>query len=419
MKYGINTMDDIDYEGKTVLCRVDLNSPLKQPQGELADDTRIRRSLPTIRELSETGAKTVLLTHQGGDLEYKNYRSTEPHSRIFSELLQKPVTYIDDICGPAARDSISSLRDGDILLLDNVRFLAEELTLFETKLNLNFEDQAKTLLVRVLAPLADYFVCDAFAAAHRSQPSLAGFPLVLPSQMGRLFEEEYSILSGILQEPKRPCTYVFGGAKIQDAFLILPAVLQSGAADLVLTCGLVGHIMLMAKDIRLGAASESFIYKNSLGEYIQTAKELLCEYGAKILLPQDIAWEQDGVRMEGELKAAPQDKLIGDIGSQTIAVYEKIIEDSGTIFINGPAGVFEQAATELGTKSLWQAIAKSGAFSILGGGDSITAVNKFGLYECFSYVSSAGGSLVRFLSGEELPVIKALRLSAEKYGQGR
>ena len=163
MRYGINTLDDLEVVGKTVLCRVDINSPIDPTSGELADVTRIKGCAPTLRELAEAGARVVVLAHQGGDLEYHNYASTEPHAKVLSELIGRPVAFIDDVCGPAARDAVMALADGDVLLLDNVRYCGEELTLFENKLKLSPEDQCKTLVVRKLAPLAELYVCDAFA----------------------------------------------------------------------------------------------------------------------------------------------------------------------------------------------------------------------------------------------------------------
>ena len=216
MKFGIKTLDDFDFRDKTVLCRVDINQPVDKTTGRLKDTTRIRGCVPTIRELSDKGAKVVLIAHQGGDLEYKNYFSTKPHGEILSEFLGKPVRYIDDICGPYARECIRNLKNGEILLLENVRFLGEELTLFETKLNLSHEEQAKSWLTTRLAPLGDLYLCDAFAASHRDQPSLCGFEQMLPSCMGRLFEKEYEIILDVRSKPKPPCVFVLGGAKIED-----------------------------------------------------------------------------------------------------------------------------------------------------------------------------------------------------------
>src|SRR5665647_300410 len=213
MEYGINTLDDFNYSGKVTLCRLDLNCPYDKDKNVLKDTTRIEAVIPTIKELSDNGAKLVLLSHQGGDLEYQNYVSTKLHSVVISNLLGKSVKFIDDVCGPAARDAISNLAEGEILLLDNVRYMAEELTLFETKLKLSAADQAKTLIVSKLSPLADLYVCDAFAAAHRDQPTLVGFEQLLPSAMGRLFEKEYKVLSKIISSPEKPSIFCLGGAK--------------------------------------------------------------------------------------------------------------------------------------------------------------------------------------------------------------
>ena len=411
---GIHTLDDFDLKGKTILARFDMNSPLDPKTREPIDITRIKKSLSTLKELSEKGAKTVILIHQGSDIEYHNYASTKPHSRIISQLLGKPVEYIDDVCGPAARDKIKALKSGQILMLENVRFMAEEMTFFETKLNLSPEEQAKTLVVRKLAPLADLYICDAFAAAHRCQPTLVGMEEVLPSAMGRLLEKEIVSLNKLLQNPKKPCIFILGGAKIQDAFLMIDSILKNNIADTVLTTGLVTHVMLLAQGISLGKPSEDLIKKKNLEEYINESKAILNKFKNKIDLPIDLAYVSEG-RKEVEVNKLPVDQVLMDIGSNTIGKYKQIINEAKTIFFNGPAGVFEKAEAELGTKSILTAIAKSNAFSVIGGGDSITAVNKYNLADNISYISTGGGALVRFLSGEELPVIKALRKSAKKF----
>ena len=411
---GIYTLDDFDFKGKTVLCRVDINQPVDRASGTLKDTTRIQGCIPTIKELAEKKAKVVLLAHQGGDLEYQNYYTTKPHAKVIAEFLGKPVGFIDDVVGPAARERIKNLKEGEVLLLDNVRFLAEEMTLFETKLKLGAEEQSQTELVKKLAPLADLYICDAFAAAHRSQPSLVGFEQTLPSGMGRLFEAEMAVLSKVMDDPKRPCVFILGGAKIQDAFMMMNTVLKHGAADTVITGGLVANIMLIAKGIDIGAPSEEFIRKNQLVEFIDTAKEILDKYSNEVLLPIDLAYVKNG-RQEINLDQLPIDELLTDIGRKTVAVYTKALEEANTVFINGPMGVFENEPTEYGTKSIWEAVANSGAFSLLGGGDSIAATNKYGLEKKFSYICTAGGALVRFLSGEELPVVKALRQAAGRY----
>jgi phosphoglycerate kinase len=416
MRFGICTMDEFDVSGKTVLCRVDINQPVDKENNTLKDITRIKACVPTIRELSERGAKVVLLAHQGSDIEYKNFYTTEPHAKVLTDLLGREVMFIDDVCGPAARDKIKSLKNGEILLLDNVRFVSEEQTLFEMKLKLTHEEQAQTLLVRKLAPLADLYVCDAFAAAHRDQPSLCGFEQILPSAMGKLFEKEFCIISDLMENPDRPCTFVLGGAKISDAFLMMETVLKGGVADHVLTGGLVANILLAAKGEDIGSGSMDFIIKSNYGEYIDVAKTIYEKYADKIVLPSDLAYTSDGKRFEADLGNIPEKAAVTDIGEKTAKAYQDIIMSSKTVFVNGPMGVFEQPETEYGTKAVWDALGDTKAYTVIGGGDSITATKKYGKTEQISYICTGGGALIRFLTGEELPVVKALRFAAKKFG---
>ncbi|MGM9669806.1 MAG: phosphoglycerate kinase [Faecousia sp.] len=413
MRFGIRTLDEAEVRGKTVLCRVDINQPVDRKTGTLKSINRIEACVPTIRELSEKGARVVLMAHQGSDIEYKNFYTTKPHAEVLTGLLGREVKWVEDVCGPTARAAITGLKDGEILLLDNVRFCAEEQTLFEMKLKLTHEQQAQTQVVQKLAPLADLYVCDAFAAAHRDQPTLCGFEQVLPSYMGRLFEKEYCTVSGVMEEPVRPCVFVLGGAKISDAFLMMQTVLSRGVADQILTGGLVGNIFLTALGHQIGQGSVDFILKSNYGEYIDRAKELYARYGEKITLPVDLAWVTGGVRHEAKLGEVPEDIGSIDVGSQTAALYRQAILDAKTVFVNGPMGVFEQEPSELGTREVWQALADTDAFTVLGGGDSITATEKYRLKDRMGYICTGGGALIRFLSGEELPVVKALRHGAQ------
>lgn len=416
MRFGIKTLDDFEKKdglrGKTVLCRVDINQPVDRAKGTLKSINRIQACVPTIRELSEKGARVVLMAHQGSDIEYKNYYTTKPHAEVLSRLLGFEVKWVEDVCGPTARKAIESLNDGEVLLLDNVRFMAEEQTLFETKLCLSHEDQAKTQVVTKLAPLGDLYVCDAFAAAHRDQPTLCGFEQILPSAMGRLFEKEYCTVSSLMEEPERPCVFVLGGAKIADAFQMMKTVLSKGSADLVLTGGLVANIFLASQNVQIGKGSLDFIMKSNYGQFIDVAKELYGLYADRIVLPVDLAWVCDGKRHEAGIGEIPEEIAAVDIGSGTAERYRKEILNARTVFVNGPAGVFEQEASELGTKTIWQALADTEAFTVLGGGDSITATEKYNLTDRIGYICTGGGALIRFLSGEELPVVKALRHGA-------
>ncbi len=414
--FGIYTLDALDVTHKTVLVRLDINEPIDRAQDAVMDDTRIRGCIPTIRQLRDRGAKIVLLAHQGSDIEYKNFYPLRPHAKVLSALLGSPVQFLPDVCGPAAQDAIRNLQDGEILLLDNVRFMSEEQTLFERALQLTHAQQAQTLVVRTLAPLADCYVCDAFAAAHRDQPTLCGFEQLLPSAMGRLFEKEYSVISSLMEAPERPCVFVLGGAKIADAFLMMQTVLERGIADHVLTGGLVCNILLAAKGVDIGAASLGFIQKQGYADFIETAKPLLETYADKIVLPQDLAYtDVTGARCEASIAALPQEQPLVDIGAQTAAHYAEMIQSAKTVFVNGPMGIFEKTETEYGTKAIWQALAATDGYTVVGGGDSVTATKKYGLTEQMRYICTGGGALIRFLSGEELPVVKALRHAAETF----
>ena len=420
MKYGIKTIDDFQFENKVVLCRVDMNSPLKKDKSGFSDITRIKRSIPTLKELANYQAKLVVMTHQGSDVEYHNYHHTRMHAEELSRLVGQAVKYIDDVCGPAAREAIQQLAPGEILLLDNVRFMAEEMTLFETKLKLTSAEQANTQVVKKLAPLADYYICDAFAAAHRAQPTLLGFEEVLPSAMGRLFEQEYTVLNQIIQTPERPCIFVLGGAKVQDAFMMIKAVLEKGTADLVLAGGLVGNIMLLAAGIELGKTSIEFLKKRNLWDLIGVAQNILKIYRERIILPEDLAYLAASARKEVMVKdLGPVNQLFFDIGRKTVERFRDEIIAAQTIFFNGPMGIFEEKESAYGTKKVLEAIGQSPGFSVVGGGDSITAINKYGLADHFSYICTGGGALIRFLSGEELPVIKALKKGAQDKGVKR
>ena len=415
MKYGIKTLDDFDFKGKTVLCRLDLNSPYDNANDRLKDITRIEAAIPTIKELNKKGAKLVLMSHQGGDLEYKNFVNTSYHAKVISELSGIYVKFIDDICGPFARDIIRNLKEKEVLLLDNVRYMAEEMTLFETKLKLSGQEQTKTYAVSKLTPLGDIYVCDAFAAAHRDQPTLVAFEYLMPSAMGRLFEKEYEVLSGIMENPGHPCVFALGGAKIEDAFDMMPRVLSGNIADKILASGLLAHLFYMAKGIGLGKESEEIIYKKKLDSYMSQARDIIAEYADKIMLPSDFAYVKDGKRAEILTESLPLEFLIADIGSKTIAHYKEIISKAKTVFVNGPCGIFEESPSESGTMELLTSIAESENFSVIGGGDSIAAVNKYGLINGFSYICTGGGAMVRFLSGEELPVVAALKYSTKKF----
>ena len=418
MRFGIYTLDDFDVKGKTVLCRVDMNQPIDRANDSLKSIQRITACAPTLKELSDKGAKVVVMAHQGSDIEYKNFYNTRPHARVLSELLGREVKWVEDVCGPTAREAIREMKNGDVILLDNVRFCSEEQTLFELNLKLTHEQQAHTQVVEKLAPLGDLYVCDAFAAAHRDQPTLCGFEQVLPSAMGRLFEREYCMVSELMEKLEHPCTFVLGGSKISDAFMMMETVLASGAADKVLTGGLVGQILLASQGQEIGSGTRGFIEKSGYGEFIEKAKGIYAKYADRIVLPVDLAQVVNGARVEAKIGAVPADFDALDIGAETAKMYREIILTSRTVFANGPVGVFEKEESALGTKELFHALADTEGYTVVGGGDSVTAAKQFGVTDKLGYICTGGGALIRFLTGEELPVVKALRHAAKAFAQG-
>ena len=411
MEAGILTLDDFELGGKTVLLRADINSPIHPETGALANDNRIRKSLPTIEELLAAEAKVVLLAHQGDTEDYHNLISLEQHAHRVSELLGCAVRFIDDIAGPAAVGAIQALRPGEMLVLNNVRYLTEEVSTFVNFVKLTPEGLASTRLVRNLAPHADLFVIEAFAAAHRYSPSLLGFAEVLPTAAGRLFMEEFGALARVKEVPRHPCVYLLGGARIADAFGMMEVALSEGAADRVLTAGLNGQVMTLARGTELGAPTERLIKEKGLAPFIEAARRLDASFGDKIVSPLDFAV---GARVECDVADLPSDQLLVDIGAGTMRLYEQIIAGAATIFVNGPAGIYEHQVSAEGTRRLWTAAAEASGYSVIGGGDSVAAAAAFGLLERFSYVCTSGGGMVRFLSGQELPVVTGLRRAAER-----
>ena len=405
---GIRSIDEGDFQGKKVLLRVDINSPIDQNTGLIANDNRIQKSVPTIRDLSDAGAQLVIIAHQGDTTDYKSLISLKEHSTRLADAVGKPIDFIEDVAGPAAVEKIQSLEDGGILLLDNIRYLVEEASTFEDVVKQEPADMKSCYMIRRLAPLFDAYVNDAFAAAHRNSPSMVGFQEVLPSYAGRLLMDELSALQAITSDPARPCIYMLGGARAGDAFGMIEQVLKDGSADKLLLSGLVGQIFMIADGVDIGKSSAGFISYKGFDQYIEPAKTFLAEYRDKICYASDVAAKVDGARANLQLSEIQDDLDIVDIGDQTISDYCEIIANAKTIFVNGPAGVYEDALFEKGTKTLWNAVADAEGYSVIGGGDSVTSFVKYTDISKINYVSTAGGALIRYLSGIELPLLKAI-----------
>ena len=413
----INTIDDFDYQGKTVILRVDINSPLDPSTKQIVGENRLNKSIPTLRALLDKGAKVAILAHQGDTLDYHNLIPLAEHAERLSAKLGKPIRYIDDVAGPAAQAAIKALPPGEAVLLGNVRYLTEEVSTFEKAVKLTPEQMVDCYLVRQLAPLADYYVNDAFAAAHRNSPSMVGFAEVLPTAGGRQLVAEVQALHAIMENPQRPSVFVLGGLKISDAFGMIRQVLENGSADKILTGGVTGIIMSIAQGQSFGKQQEQFLKDRSLDVFVEPAREFMEKYKDRFVNPTDFAYERDGTRVECTLEELPvDDALYLDIGSQTIARYQAVIANAGTIFVNGPMGAYENPLFEQGTRAIWNAIATSPGYSVVGGGDSVNAATSLveGAEAHFDYICTAGGAMVRFLSGVELPLIKALKKAYRK-----
>ncbi|MDQ1280723.1 MAG: phosphoglycerate kinase, partial [Thermoproteota archaeon] len=304
------TMDDFNFKNKTALVRVDFNSPLDSKTKKITDDTRIRMHAQTIKELMEKGAKVVIMAHQGrlGD---SDYSTLTQHTAMLSKIIGKPVQYVDDLFGEKARTSIKKLKSGEALVLENTRSFPGE---SEKKTAVEF---AKTEFIKNLAPLADVYVGDGFAVAHRAQASVVGFPEVLQSVAGRVMERELKALQKVKNAEEKPCVYVMGGAKADDAASISSYVLNQKTADYVLTGGLIGQLFAYAQGINLGEGNVKYLEKNQFLQYIPRIQELFKKFDGKILTPEDFGVEVEGKRKDVSLKDLPTQYMIFDIGPKT------------------------------------------------------------------------------------------------------
>jgi phosphoglycerate kinase len=402
------TMDDFNFKNKVAIVRVDFNSPIDPATKNVLDDTRIRaHGETTIKELVQKGAKVVVLAHQGrpGD---PDFTPLKQHAEILGKILKKPVKYVGDVFGEKAQKAVKELKSGEILVLENVRTFADE------QKKGTPEEHAKSEFVKNLAPLADVFVLDAFAAVHRAHISIVGFAAVLPSVAGRVMERELKALNKVLENPEKPCVFILGGAKADDSLKISQYVLKNNIADYILTGGVVGHLFMAAKGINLGKPNMDFLKTKELMGFVPGIQELMKAYPKKIDVPSDVAAEVNGRRKEIAVKELPTDYPIYDIGEETVKKYGEIIRKARSIVISGPMGVFENKDFAKGTRSIFEAIAASKAFSLVGGGHTVAAVGELKLADKMSYVSTAGGALIEFLMGEKLPGVAALERVSKK-----
>ncbi len=415
----MRSLDDVVVTGRTVILRPDINSPIDVKTKKIINTNRLEKAIPTLKYLLDNGAKVAIIAHQGDTLDYQNLIPLAEHAQILSNLSGYTIEYIDDVCGPAAQSRVKALKEGEAVLLGNLRYLGEELTAFEKEVKLTPTEMLDTWLIRSLAPLADLYVNDAFAAAHRSAPSMIAFQEVMETVGGRQLFGEYEALSKVASTPIHPCVFFLGGGKISDAFGMMRNVLSSGTADRILTGGITSDVMLLASGVELGERTRAFLAQRVLTGFIQEAEELLQTWPDRFILPTDFAYERDGKRAEATIEEIAhsrelQQQLFVDLGERTIAAYTKEIEGAGSVFVNGPAGIYEDERWELGTKEIWRAIAAAPGYTVVGGGDTITAAERFTNLGDFSYVCTAGGAMIRFLSGKKMPLIVAMERAWER-----
>ena len=395
------TLDDFDLKDKTVFLRVDMNCPIDPETMEITGTKRIEEIIQTINAL--TDAKVVVASHQGR-VGNKDYTGMDKHAKVLEKLIGKPVKYVEDVIGEAAQTQIKNLKSGEILLLDNLRLCAEE--------NYEFipENAAKTIMVQRLAKLFDLCVLDSFPSAHRSHPSIVGFPQIIPACAGRIVEKEVKNLDEIMTVAKAPHVIVLGGSKVPDRLEAIRMLIQNGRADHVLLTGLIGNVFMRAQariKYPLGIKRED--------EVVEKAHKLIGEYPDVFSTPVDIAIDKEGERVEMDVRELSIGDKIYDLGPKTVEHYAKLIAGAGTVFISGPAGFFEKENFSFGTKGLLEAVANSMATTIVSGGHLTSALKKYGLAEKINHISTAGGALVLYLTGERLPMIKALEDAAIKY----
>ena len=391
----IKTIDKLDAAGKRALVRVDFNVPVKD--GVVTDDTRIRAALPTIEKLVAQGARVVLMSHLGrpSGEGFEESFTLRPAAQKLSELMGKPVVFATDTVGADAQAKAASLRDGDVLVVENLRFDKRE------KKN----DPA---FCEELAKLGDVYVNDAFGTAHRAHASTAGVAALLPAYAGYLMQREVATLTGMLEEPKRPFVAILGGSKVSDKIKVIDALMDK--CDTLVIGGGMCFTFLLAQGKQVGASLKE-------EDWIERAAAMIAkadERGVKLLLPVDVVcadrFAEDAETLTVSVDDIPDAMMGLDIGPETAKLYAQAVAEAGTVFWNGPMGVFEMAAFEAGTKAVAQAVADNAeADTVIGGGDSVAAVNKFDLAAQMTFISTGGGASMELVQGEKLPGVEALR----------
>ena len=396
MAFTKKTVRDADVDGKRVLVRVDFNVPLKD--GVVTDDTRVRAAIPTIKYLKEHNAKTILMSHLGrpDGTGFQAEFSLKPVAAKLAELTGYDVKFVPDTYGKEAAEAVAAMKPGDIILLENVRFDKRE--------KKNDPEIAKTL-----ASYGDVFVLDAFGTAHRAQGSVVGPAAYLPAYAGFLLEKEVDTLTSIFADPARPFVAIVGGSKVSSKIGVLDHLIDS--ADTLIIGGGMAYTFFLAQGHTVGTSLQEPDWVERAGEMLKKAEAK----GCKVLLPVDnVVADHFGEDAKGEVVDSdniPDDRMGMDIGPKTVELYAEAVKGAKTVFWNGPMGVFEIDQFAKGTEAVARAVAEvkaNGGTSIIGGGDSVAAINKFGLADKMSWISTGGGASMELVEGKALPGVEAL-----------
>lgn len=388
----LNTIKEADLKGKRVLIRVDFNVPLKN--GVVTDNTRIKAALPTVQYILEQGASLVVMSHFGRPKGQKNPDfSMAPIAKEFEKLLGRPVKLAPDVIGPEVEAEVKALKPGEVLLLENVRFYKEE--------EANDPEFAKTL-----ASYGDIYCNDAFGTAHRAHASTEGVSHYLPSYAGFLIEKEVKFMAPLLENPEKPFVAIIGGSKVSSKITVLESLVKT--CDTIVIGGGMAYTFLSVLGNKIGKSLFEPDYVDTAKAFLEKAKEK----GVKVILPVDnVCAKEFSENAEPILVDSDNisDDLMGmDIGPKTVALITDALKNAKSVVWNGPMGVFEFDAFAKGTEAVAKALAASNATTVVGGGDSVAAINKFGLASKISHVSTGGGASLEFLEGKTLPGIKAL-----------
>jgi phosphoglycerate kinase len=403
MAFDFLTLDDVETTDKTVFLRVDINSPLDPVSKRILNDSRIKATLGTLNDLGD--ARVVVGAHQSRPGKY-DFTSLELHARVLQMYLNSRVRFVDDTMGEKAQRAIKEVKVGEVLVLDNLRMIDEENRQGPP------EEAVETEMVKTLSPYFDFTANDAFAAAHRSQPSLVGFGEVMPMMAGRLMECELDAVNRVVEDPDRPCVFVLGGVKVEDRIPVIRRVLRDGIADRVLIGGLVRETFHLAQGRNPGKLET---LPGSERALVEEARELLGEYGDSIVMPVDVALDVKGTRVEIQADSLTDERTY-DIGLNTLALFCDEIKRAGTVVAEGPLGMFERRLFNTGTKEVLRAMAECEGFTLVGGGHLGGMASMMDVDWRMSHVSTGGGAMLTLLAGGRMPVVEALERAKRRYG---